>query len=484
MPVTTRYTGRTAGKSRGARTSGSASAQPGRYRDAKRITREENRIARENRRAEQEAERLRKTAKRTERAQMNRRSTAGVNTRASVPAASAPVARGYNSSGHTVESTSRAARSHTAKRAPKVHALDVNMLLVILLLQTVGLIALFSASYSNGLYYHDSPVYFIRLQGIYAACGILAMIFISKLKYTLYQSFYQIIMAVSVVLLVLVAIPGVGTKLNGARRWLFGFQPSELAKLAVIVCFAHWISRDTGSLKTFKGLVKPYGLLLLVYIGLLFLEPHTSAMLIICGIGVAMLVAGGMRLWYFAPILCAGAGIVFIFYTKYDHVQQRFKVWLNPFIDMLGDGFQGSMSQIAIGSGGLLGRGLGQGYQKHLYLPEPQNDFIFASWCEEMGLVGAVIVILLFGYLIYRGFVVARAAPDKFSCMVATGITVKLAIQTLMNLFVVTGIIPVTGAALPFFSYGGTALMMQLGEMGILLNISRYMRIDAKADAE
>ncbi len=477
MPVTTRYTSRTAGRSRGARSSGSAGAQSGRYRDAKSIIREENRIARENRRAGQESERLRKT-------QMKRRSAAGVNTRASASTAAAPVPGRSSSTARAAENVSRTARPRTEKRAPKVHALDVNMLLVILLLQIVGLIALFSASYSNGLYYHDSPIYFIRLQGIYAACGLVAMILISKIKYTLYQSLYQIIMAVSVVLLVLVAIPGIGTKLNGARRWLFGFQPSELAKLAVIVCFAQWISRDTGSLRSFKGLVKPYGMLLAVYIGLLYLEPHTSAMLIICGIGVAMLVAGGMRLWYFVPIGCAGAGIVFIFYTQYGHVRERFAVWLDPFIDMLGDGFQGSMSQIAIGSGGLLGRGLGQGYQKHLYLPEPQNDFIFASWCEEMGLVGALVVILLFGYLIYRGFVVARAAPDKFSCMVATGITVKLAIQTLMNLFVVTGIIPVTGAALPFFSYGGTALMMQLGEMGILLNISRYMRIDAKADAE
>ena len=163
-----------------------------------------------------------------------------------------------------------------------------------------------------------------------------------------------------------------------------------------------------------------------------------------------------------------------------SHVRDRFAGWLDPFSDMTDKGVQGAMSQIAIGSGGFFGFGLGQGRQKHLYLPEPQNDFIFASWCEEMGFIGALLVILLFAYLIYRGFRVARAAPDKFSAMLATGITAKLAIQTLMNLFVVTGIIPVTGAALPFFSYGGTALLMQLGEMGILLNISRYMRIDAR----
>ena len=203
-------------------------------------------------------------------------------------------------------------------------------------------------------------------------------------------------------------------------------------------------------------------------------------MVIICGIGVIILLAGGMRLWYFAPILGLGAGAVAVFYVAFPHVRTRFEVWLNPFSDMADKGLQGSMSQIAIGSGGLLGRGLGNGLQKQLYLPEPHNDFIFATWCEEMGLIGALLVILLFAYLIYRGFRVARYAQDKFGSLLATGITAKLAIQTLMNLFVVTGIMPVTGAALPFFSYGGTALLLQLGEMGILLNISRYMRIDGR----
>jgi len=351
-----------------------------------------------------------------------------------------------------------------------------------MLLQIVGLIALFSASYTNSLYNFDNPTHFIKQQGMYAAAGIVAMIFISKIPYMLYSYLYKVIMAISVVLLILVAIPGVGTWRNGARRWLFGFQPSELAKLSVIVCFAYWIARDSDSIRTLRGLIRPYGFLLAVYVGLLFLEPHTSAMMIICGIGVMMLVAGGMRLWYFIPIGVLGGCTLTVFYNKFGHVRERFAVWLDPFIDMMGDGYQGAMGQIAIGSGGLLGMGLGNGKQKHLYLPEPQNDFIFASWCEEMGFFGAVLVIALFAYLIYRGFAVARAAPDKFSCMLASGITIKLAIQTLMNLFVVTGIIPVTGAALPFFSYGGTALLMQLGEMGILLNISRFMRIDARTE--
>ena len=362
----------------------------------------------------------------------------------------------------------------------RVHAWDSGVFFSVMLLLIIGLIALFSASYSNAMFYQNSATYFITRQGMNAAIGVVAMIAISKIPYRLYAGIYKPAMWVSVVLLILVAIPGIGTVRNNARRWLFGFQPSELAKLMTIICFAWWVARKPNSVRKLSTMVYPYAALLAVYSVLLYFEPHTSAMLIIWAIGICILVAGGMRLWYFVPILGIGAAGFVAFYFSFEHVRKRIAVWLNPFSDMAKDGFQGSMSQIAIGSGGLFGRGLGNGLQKQLYLPEPHNDFIFATWCEEMGLIGALLVILLFAYLIYRGFCVARAAPDKFSCLIATGITAKLAIQTLMNLFVVTGIFPVTGAALPFFSYGGTALMLQLGEMGILLNISRYMRIDAR----
>lgn len=372
------------------------------------------------------------------------------------------------------------ARTHKRARV-RAHAWDVGVFGSVLLLLVVGLIALFSASYSNALFYQGSATYFISRQGVNAAAGVVAMIVISKISYKLYARFHKELMILSLILLVLVITP-LGTASKGAQRWLFGFQPSELAKITVIVCFSYWIARDTQRIRTFRGLIKPYGLLLVAYIVLLFLEPHTSAMMIICGLGVVILVAGGMRLWYFGPIFAAAAGILTGFYFAFEHVRERFSVWLDPFANMQGEGWQGAMSQIAIGSGGLLGRGLGKGMQKHLYLPEPQNDFIFSSWCEEMGLVGALLVLLLFAYLIFRGFRIARAAPDKFSCLLATGITAKLAIQTLMNLFVITGIIPVTGASLPFFSYGGTALLMQMGEMGILLNISRYARVETRAE--
>ena len=369
------------------------------------------------------------------------------------------------------------------KTKKKTDYYDYSLLAVIILLTCFGLVILYStSSYMAELNYGDDMYYFKKQAAISFGCIIIAL-GISQIDYHILTKFTGVLYGMAAILMMLVKTP-LGRTANGARRWLnlgpLSFQPSEIAKLTVIICFSYWVARDPKSVRSVKTMVQPYGLLLALYIGLLYLEPHTSAMVIICGIGVIILLAGGMRLWYFAPILGLGAGAVAVFYVAFPHVRTRFEVWLNPFSDMADKGLQGSMSQIAIGSGGLLGRGLGNGLQKQLYLPEPHNDFIFATWCEEMGLIGALLVILLFAYLIYRGFRVARYAPDKFGSLLATGITAKLAIQTLMNLFVVTGIMPVTGAALPFFSYGGTALMLQLGEMGILLNISRYMRIDGR----
>jgi len=369
------------------------------------------------------------------------------------------------------------------KTKKKTDYYDYSLLAVIILLTCFGLVILYStSSYMAELNYGDDMYYFKKQAAISFGCIIIAL-GISQIDYHILTKFTGVLYGMAAILMMLVKTP-LGRTANGARRWLnlgpLSFQPSEIAKLTVIICFSYWVARDPKSVRSVKTMVQPYGLLLAMYIGLLYLEPHTSAMIIICGIGIIILLAGGMRLWYFAPILGLGAGVVAAFYVAFPHVRTRFEVWLNPFSDMANKGLQGSMSQIAIGSGGLLGRGLGNGLQKQLYLPEPHNDFIFATWCEEMGLIGALLVILLFAYLIYRGFRVARYAPDKFGSLLATGITAKLAIQTLMNLFVVTGIMPVTGAALPFFSYGGTALLLQLGEMGILLNISRYMRIDGR----
>ena len=204
-------------------------------------------------------------------------------------------------------------------------------------------------------------------------------------------------------------------------------------------------------------------------------EKHLSGTMIIAVIGMAIIFFAGANLaWFGAGIAgVAGAGIYYI--KKNEYAMNRVKIWLDPFSEMLGAGWQGSQSQMAIGSGGFWGLGLGQSRQKHLYLPEPANDFIFAVWCEELGFVGGVLLVLLFAMLIWRGYYIALNASDKFGTLLAAGITTQIAFQTFLNLAVVTGLFPITGASLPFFSYGGTALLIQLAEMGILLAISRHM---------
>lgn len=365
----------------------------------------------------------------------------------------------------------RPVREKPTRRPP-----DSPTVLITVMLMATGLIALFTASYSNAMYLFGDPYYFIKRQVGFALVGIVFMWIVSGVHYQLYARVHKLALFACYALLAITPILGETRK--GATRWLFGFQPSEVMKIAIIISFAYYISSNPASVRTLRGLIWPYGAMLVTVAGLLYLQPHMSATMIIFLIGGVMLFVGGMRLWVLLIPLIGGP-IAFVAYLKAKpYAMDRIRVWLDPFIDLHGDGWQGANSQVAIGSGGLFGLGLGNGRQKHLYLPEPQNDFVFSAFCEELGLIGAVLVMLLFAYLIFRGFYIARSSRDKFGCLLATGITTKLAIQTLMNLCVITGIMPVTGASLPFFSYGGTALLMQFGEIGILLNISRFMTVD------
>jgi cell division protein FtsW len=204
-------------------------------------------------------------------------------------------------------------------------------------------------------------------------------------------------------------------------------------------------------------------------------EKHLSGTMIIAAIGMVIIFFAGANLFWFGLGGCGIAAGAIWYVSSHRYAMDRIKIWLDPFIDPLGDGWQGVQAQLAIGSGGFWGLGLGQSIQKHLYLPEPANDFVFAVWCEEMGFVGAVALVVLFALLIWRGYYIALNASDKFGTLLAAGITTQVAVQTFLNLCVVTGLLPITGAALPFFSYGGTALLIQLAEMGILLAISREM---------
>ena len=368
---------------------------------------------------------------------------------------------------------------HTAAK-PKQKRFDTAFLIIILILLAYGVIMVFSASYPAALQKTGNSLHFISQHVLFVLAGIAAMLLISRIDYHFYRRFAYIIFGVALLLLILVAIPGVGRVLNNARRWIYigpiGFQPSEIMKFAVIVLFSHLIAHYQKRMGTFKQGVLPFAVVLLVIAVLMMLEPHLSGTILIFGIGCIMMYIGGTKLRYFLAIGGLGVGAIagIIAFKGVSYITERLQFWLNPFADINDKTWQTVQSLVAIGSGGLLGRGIGASRQKYLYLPEPYNDFIFAIICEELGLIGALFVILLFVLFAVRGFSIASKAPDRFGFMLATGITVQICLQAVLNIAVVTNTIPNTGISLPFFSYGGTAIMMQLGEMGILLNISRH----------
>jgi len=367
------------------------------------------------------------------------------------------------------------------KVVPRTHV-DEPFTVLVLLLLAVGLICLFSASYSVAYYYQDGDsTYYALKQGLFAVVGVIAMFAISKFNYHKLHYFALPLLGGSLLLLLSIKIiPSAWVTINDATRWInlgfTTFQPSELTKFAVIVSFASlatiWGPKKMRTLKW--GLLPFLGILGMIAL-MLYWEPHLSATVIIFGVGMIIIFLGGANLFW----LCAGGGagvaaVVWYIATQ-GYASTRIRVWLDPFIDPQGKGWQGVQSLLAIGSGGFWGLGLGQSRQKHLFLPEPANDFIFSVICEELGFIGATLIIIAFALLIWRGYYIAMHAEDKFGTLLAAGITTQIAIQVIFNLGVVTGLLPVTGAALPFFSYGGTSLLMQLGMVGVLLSVSRRM---------
>ncbi len=356
-------------------------------------------------------------------------------------------------------------------------AIDVPFLLLTLIILTIGVIMVLSASFANAYYSGKSPTYYFTHQLIFAASGLVLMYLASLLPTSFYKKWSPALLLISLIMLLLVPFIGVGKEDVGANRWFdFGFttfQPSELAKLAVILMFARMICLYRNKMDTFLYGVVPFGVILALIVILLFLEPHISACVIILAVGAIMMFAGGTRIRYFgvglALVILAGI----IAYFKFDYVASRINIWQHPESDPLDDGFQTLQSLYAIGSGGLLGLGFGQSRQKYLYLPEEHNDFIFSIVCEELGFIGAALILILFALLIVRGYWLAMHARDRFGALVTIGITSLLAIQVFLNIAVVTNFLPCTGISLPFFSYGGSALWIQLVEIGILLSISR-----------
>lgn len=357
------------------------------------------------------------------------------------------------------------------------NSVDYSLVVIILALLAFGLVMVFSASSASAHYIQGDATYFFKRQLLWAVLGLISMFVVSKIPYKKIYRYTNLIFVISIILLLLVLV--VGRKINGARRWLgIGsavFQPSEVAKLAIILFLAKRISQKPESVYKFKEGFLTYMAIIIFMAGLVLLEPHMSGAMVIGLVGCAVLFVAGFKGIYFALMgSCAVPAIIALAILS-PYRLKRVTSFLHPFEDKLGDSWQIVQSLYAIGSGGLFGLGLGQSRQKFLYIPEPQTDFIFAIICEELGFVGAMLVILLFAILIWKGITISRKAPDTFSSLTAAGITALIAIQVILNIAVVTSSMPVTGIPLPFFSYGGTSLLFLLTEVGILLNISRYI---------
>lgn len=368
------------------------------------------------------------------------------------------------------------ARLPDVEKREQAGLVDLPFLALSVLLTALGLVMIFSASYARALYETGDSAYFFKRQLMFAIVGIAAMLAVSRMRPELLRKLAFPVLGVSILFLMLVFVPGIGQSENGATRWVrlgISFQPSEIAKLGVILSYAALISAFQEKMETFRWGILPFGAILLMIIILLRLEPHNSAIVIITCTAGAMLFLGGVKYrWFVMGGTVMLLGVVVILGAG-GYEASRITAWRDPFSDPTDDGYQIIQSLYAIGSGGLLGLGLGQGRQKYLYLPEEHNDYIFSIACEELGLVGAAAILLLYALLILRGYWIAMHVRDRFLSLCVAGITTLTALQVFFNIGVVTNLLPSTGISLPFFSYGGTALLIQLGEMGIILGASR-----------
>lgn len=340
---------------------------------------------------------------------------------------------------------------------------------------------IYSSSYVWAEYKFDDPYKYLKSQSIFLILGYIIMFIVSKIPYQKYKKFANIIFGICFLMLILVLIPGIGTVRNGSRSWFglggFGIQPSEFTKLGLIIFTAKYLSNNRGELKDIKKGVLPILSVLILVFGLIMLEPDFGTGVVIVMTIIVLLFVSGVKMNFFIKLGILGVIGVTLLILIAPYRMERIVSFLNPWTDPLGSGFQIIQSLYAIGPGGLLGLGFGNSIQKHFYLPEPQTDFIFSIISEEFGFVGILIVSSLFMTIIYRGFKISMNCEDLFGKHIAFGITFGLAFQTILNLSVVVGLIPVTGVTLPFLSYGGSSLLISLTSMGILLNIGKNKNV-------
>lgn len=357
----------------------------------------------------------------------------------------------------------------------KKHAYIIKSITVCLAL--FGLLMVYSSSSIWSEYKFGDPFYFFKHQGLFLLIGLLGMFILSKINYKLYYKKANWIILICFLLLGLVLIPGIGTIRNGSRSWFgigsFGIQPSEFSKIGLIIFVAKYLANNEKEMSSFKKGALPILIVIFLFFGLIMLEPDFGTGMVIVGSLIGMIFVSNIHLNFFAYAAVTGLSGMAALIIAAPYRVARIISYLNPWSDPLGSGFQIIQSLFAIGPGGLFGHGFGKSIQKHFYLPEPQTDFIFAIISEEFGFMGIIILTTLYLTLFYYVLKVSLISSDLFAKYLAFGLIFGIMLQTVLNISVVIGLLPVTGVTLPFFSYGGSSLLVSLGSIGIILNICK-----------
>jgi len=370
----------------------------------------------------------------------------------------------------------------------KARAPDFWLYVPIIILAGIGVVMVYSASSIVAADRYGDAAYFLKRQLIWVALGGAAMLLTQRIHYAAFRRFTPFILLCAVAALALVLFPGIGRVAGGARRWLafggpFSFQPAEAAKLAMALYLANFLANRGSQLRDFRRAVLPPLLITGLIFGLILAQPDLGSAMMIGLLTMSMLFLAGARIIHLAGLAALGIPGVLVAILGEEYRRQRLLAFLDPWADPRGAGFHIIQSLLALGSGGILGMGLGNSRQKFFYLPERHTDFIFSILGEELGLIGTAAVIVLFAVFAYRGFRVARRAPDQFGSLLASGITTMIVIQAVLNIGVTTGVLPITGVPLPFLSFGGSSLLFTMIASGVLLNISQYARTPAEDEA-
>jgi cell division protein FtsW len=364
---------------------------------------------------------------------------------------------------------------------PKVKTTpDFILILATLTLLAIGVIMVYSASAQWALFRYEDAFFFAKRQLLFAGLGVFAMFFVMQIDYWTWRTWAKVLLLCCFLLLVVVLIPGVGQVRNGAQSWIgvgaFSLQPAEFTKLALIAFLAKFLSENQKKITSFKkGLLPSLSFVLLAF-GLIMLQPDLGTGVVLIGTCIVMIYVSGARVSHFVTLGLIGLAGLAVLIISAPYRIKRITSFIDPWSDPLGAGFQIIQSLYALGPGGLIGLGLGQSRQKFGYVPEPHTDFIFAILAEELGFIGGSLIVLLFSLVLWRGIRIALGAPDLYGSLLAVGIIGMVVIQVIINIGVVTGLMPVTGITLPFLSYGGSSLTLMLTALGVLLNISRYAR--------